>query len=236
MKSLLKPVLLAGIMLVAAPQGAMAAPTAAAPASAPASTGTYVPGLAIADIDAVVGNSDASRAAFQQRQVTYKAQIDAYKARSQVLQAQLQPLVDKYNRDSQASKPDQTALQAQAATIQQGQESAQRELSEMIKPVLYSEAFVNEQIEDKLDQAVKNAMTARKITLVLKPDVVLATDKTYDLTGGIIAELNKLIPNAQLVPPADWKPRQVREAEAAQAQQAASAAATTPAAPATSGR
>jgi Skp family chaperone for outer membrane proteins len=232
MKSLLKPVLLAGIMLVAAPQAAMAAPAAA---PAPASSGTYVPGLAIADIEAVVGNSDASRAAFQQRQVTYKAQIDAYKARSQALQAQLQPLVDKYNRDSQVAKPDQASLQTQAAAIQQGQESAQRELSEMIKPVLFSEAYVNEQIEEKLDQAVKNAMAAKKITLVLKPDVVLATDKTYDLTAGIIAELNKLIPNAQLVPPADWKPRQIREAEAAQQQQAQRAA--PPAgAPATSGR
>ncbi len=82
----------------------------------------------------------------------------------------------------------------------------------------------------ELDQAVRNAMTKRKISLVLNPQVVMAAQNGYDLTPAIIAELNLLIPTAQLVPPQGWEPRQIREARAQQAAQAGGAPAPAPAA------
>lgn len=216
MKKTLVPALLAGAMLATAPQAALAQKNNQATAP---SGGVRVAGLGIADLNAVVGNSDANRTAAQQRPTTYKAQIDAYNARATAVQNQLKPLVDKFQRDQQAPNANQASLQQQAAAIQQIQESAQRELNQIVQPVAYSEAYVTEQIEEKLDQAVKNAMTANKVTILLKPDAVLATENSYNLSAAILAELNKLLPSAQLVPPQGWEPRQIREARAAQAAQ-----------------
>ncbi len=243
MKNLLKIALATGAALAAMqPALAQQRPAAAAPAAA-AVSGTVVPGIAIANLEAVVGNADANRVAQQQRPVTYKAQIDSYQARGQALQAQIQPLVDKFNRDQAAPGANQAALQAQAASIQQMQQNAQNELNNIIKPVAYSEAYVTEQIEEKLDQAVKAAMGKRSISLLLSPQAVLAlNNNAYNLNQAILAELNTLIPTAQLVPPTGWEPRQIREAKAQQAaQQAAPAPAggarpATPAGPAPSGR
>lgn len=220
MKTLFKSALLAGIVLACAPQMAFAKKAKdASPAEAAAATsgGIRVPGLGVADLDAVINNSDANRSAQSQRPVTYKAQIDAYQARGQQIQAQLKPLVDKFTRDQAAPNANQQALATQANTIQQIQENAQRELNEILKPVAYSEAYVTEQIEEKLDQAVKNAMTGNRITILIKPDAILATENSYNLSPAVLAELNKLIPNAQLVPPQGWEPRQIREARAQQA-------------------
>lgn len=243
MKTLFKSALLAGIVLACAPQMAFAKKAKdEATAATATSGGIRVPGLGVADLDAVINNADANRSAQTQRPVTYKAQIDAYQARGQQIQAQLKPLVEKFQRDQAAPNPNQQALATQANTIQQIQENAQRELNEILKPVAYSEAYVTEQIEEKLDQAVKNAMTASKVTILIKPDAILATENSYNLSPAVLAELNKLIPNAQLVPPQGWEPRQLREARAQQqaAQQgqkpAAAAPAVQPAGPQADGR
>jgi hypothetical protein len=53
------PALLAGVVLAAAPSPALAAKKNAAPAAS--DSGTIVPGVAVASLDAVIGNSAAVR-------------------------------------------------------------------------------------------------------------------------------------------------------------------------------
>ena len=216
MKKILGPVI-AGVMILSAPQLALAKKKDEAASS-------QLQGIAIADPDTVIANTDAVRLANEQRQVTYKAQIDAAKARKAQIEAQLRPLYEKIQADSQAAKPNQASLQQQAATIQQIEQNGQREISEIIRPVALSEAYVQEQVEDQLDAAVKAAMEANKVTLLLNPSAILASQNSYNLNKAILAELNKAIPNAQLVPPAGWLPRQLREQQAAQQQATAPAA------------
>jgi len=212
MKSLFKSAMIAGLMLGAAPM----LPAAHAQSS------PVVPGLAVADLDAAISKSSAFTTAQAQRPITYKAQIDNATARRNAIAAQLKPLIDKFTRDRQAPGANQAALQQQAQQIQQIQESGQQELQRILEPAALSEAYVQEQIEEKLDQAVKNAMGAKKISLLLSPQAILAVNNTaYNLTDDIAAQLNTLLPAAQLVPPQGWEPRQVREAKAAQAAQAA---------------
>ncbi|PEQ10835.1 hypothetical protein B2G71_20455 [Novosphingobium sp. PC22D] len=188
-------------------------------------SGTVVEGIAVANLDAVVANSNAFKTAETQRQTTYKAQIDQASQRRDAITAQLKPLVDKFNADSQAASPNQASLQQQAATIQGIQESAQEELQRILQPVAMSRAYVTEQVEDKLDQAVKSAMAKKKVSLLLSPQAVVAVNAAaYNLNQDILTELNTLIPSAQLVPPAGWEPRQVREARAQQAAAAGQAA------------
>lgn len=205
----------------------------AQPAMAQAVTGTLIQGLAIANLDAVIVNSSAFKTAEQQRGVTYKPQIDRAEARRNQLEAQLKPLAENFEKDRTAASPNQQALAQQAATIQQIQQQGQQELQNLIAPVAMSRAYVTEQIQEKIDQAIKNAMAKKKISLLIGPDAVLAVNNNaYNLNQDILTELNTLLPSAQLVPPTGWEPREMREARAQQAaaagQQPAAATTTTP--------
>ena len=198
-------------------------PIAAAPAAA-----QVVKGIGVVSLPAVVANSNAYKVAEQQRPVTYKPQLDQAEARRAAIAAQLQPLVTKFNTDRQAN-PNNPALQQQAATIQQIQQSGQQELQQLVAPVALSRAYVTEQIEEKLDAAVQAAARKKNIQLILDPTqgAVIYADAAYNITQDVLNELNTLLPSAQLVPPQGWVPREVR------AQQEAAAGATAPAAPAT---
>jgi hypothetical protein len=44
---------------------------------------------------------------------------------------------------------------------------------------------------------------------------VVYADAAYNMTQDVINELNAILPNAQLVPPQGWLPREVREQQAA---------------------
>ena len=243
MKIMLKSAVALGLMLGAA-QAALASkpadPAPAAQAAAPASSGPVVPGLAVANIDAVIANSNAFKVAQQQRPVTYKAQLDAANSRRSQLEAQIKPLVDKFQRDRAAPTANtaagQASLQQQAAALQKIQESGQQELQNLVQPVAMSEAYVLEQINEKINGAIQSAMTKKGITLVLSPQATIATTNAYNLNQAVLDELNALLPSAQLVPPPGWEPREVRDAKAQQAaQQGGQPAAATPARPAEPG-
>jgi Skp family chaperone for outer membrane proteins len=191
-----------------------------------------VPGLGVANLDAVIVNSNAYQVAQQQRPVTYKATVDAYNTRAAQLDAQLKTMIDKFQADRAAKKPE-AVLQQQYVAIQQFEARAKDELQQLRMPITLSEAYVVEQIAEKLDQAVQNAMSKRGITILLSPDAVIARTNAYEMSPAIIAELNVLLPAANLVPPQGWVPRSVREQQAAQqqAQQPRPAAGAAPAAP-----
>lgn len=219
MKTLLKSVAVAALMLSAA---------TVQPAIAQTAAGTLVQGLAIANLDAVILNSNAFKTAETQRQTTYKPQLDQAEARRVQLENQLKPLVDKFTADQRAANPNQQSLAQQAGQIQQLQNQGQQELQTIIAPVAMSRAYVTEQIEEKLDPAIKNAMAKKKISLLLSHEVVMAVNNTaYNLNQDILNELNTLLPSAQIVPPQGWEPRQMREARAQQQGAAAAPAAPT---------
>ena len=224
MKNIIKPVLAAGLVLTAS------IPFLAAPAAAQ----QIAQSIGVVSLPAAVANSNAYKVAEQQRPVTYKPQFDQANARRDQLTAQLKPLYDKFLADQQANVA-QATLQQQAQQIQQIEQAGQRELTQIVQPVALSRAYVQEQIEDKLDEAVQAAATKRKITLILDASsgAVTFADAKYNITQTVIDELNTLLPSAQLVPPPGWLPREAREQqEAAAAAQAAQNGTATPAAPA----
>jgi len=236
MNTRFKPLIGAAMVLALVAQPAYAkskkqkeaeAAAAAAPA-APGPSSNIVQGIAVANLEAAVANTDAYRLASQQRPVTYKANFDNAKARGSALDAQLKPLIDKFNADRAAAKPNVPALQQQAQAIQQLQEKGKEEIQQILMPPALSEAYVREQIEDKLDAAVQKAMEKHRVSLLLQPGTVIARANAYELTDEIVTELNVLIPNTQIVPPQGWMPREVREAREQQAAQ--QKAATAPAA------
>lgn len=217
----LKPVLAAGLVL-----GVSSAPVFVAPAAAQS-----VNGVGVVSLPAVIRNSSAFATAEQQRQVTYKAQIDAAEARRLQIATQLEPLYNQINTARQQPNPDQAALQQTVRQIQQIEQAGQREIQQMLAPLAGSQAYVQEQIEDQLSAAVQSAATRKNITLILEQSsgaVVFAT-APYNITQDVLTELNALLPAAQLVPPEGWLPRELREQQAAAAaQQGAQPAPTQP--------
>jgi Skp family chaperone for outer membrane proteins len=197
-------------------------------------TSNAVQGIAVANLQAALTNTDAFRVAQQQRPVTYKPQIDQAQSRGNALEGQIKPMIDRFNAARQGANTPalQQQLQTQARAIQELQERGKQEIQQILLPVALSEAFVNEQLEDKLDQAVQKAMEKSRVTLLLQPGAVIARANAYDLTDEIVTELNALVPTAQLVPPQGWEPRELREARAQQAAQQAGNRPAAPAAPA----
>ncbi|MBA4161248.1 MAG: hypothetical protein C0515_04030 [Novosphingobium sp.] len=200
-----------------------AAPAPAAGGQTAAPRATLLPGVGTADLEVAVANTNAYRAAQQQRQSIYKPTLDAAQARAKQYDAQIKPLADQLNADVTAKKPD-AQLQAQAIAIQKLRNQGETEIKQMLAPIELSEAYVLEQISDKLPQAVQNVLGRRGITLLLAPDAVLVAAPQYDLTPAIVAELNVLVPTAQITPPTGWQPRRVRDAQQQQQQQQAGAA------------
>lgn len=196
----------------------VAAPFTATPAFAQT---TEAQKIGIVNIDAVVANSNAYKTAEQQRETTYASQIAQAKSRQKSLEAQLKTMVASYKAEAAKPKPNQTVLEQKREQIQAFQQKAQAELQQIMRPVALSRAYVEEQVRDKLQQAIETAAKAAKVNLVLSPDNVVYATPQYNLNQAVLDQINSLIPSAQLIPPQGWLPRQARQQQ--QAEQAAQA-------------
>lgn len=207
MKKLLQPVLAAGLVLTAASAPMLATPAVAQDAR----------GVGVVSLPAVIANSNAYKTAEQQRQTTYQAQISQAETRRQQLEAQLTPMVQSFNTARQAASPDQAALQQQAAQIQQIEQAGQRELQQILAPVALSRAYTQEQIEERLDDAVQAAATKKNVSLILDATSgqVIFAGAQHNITQDVLTELNTLVPSVQITPPQGWMPREIREQQAA---------------------
>jgi len=202
-------------------------PMLAAPAAAQARS------TAVADVRAAAAKSNAFTVASQQIQTTYKAQIDQQETRGQTLQAEMNVLIAKYNEEAKKSPQNQAALQAAAKAVQDKRQAAQDELGKIGEPVELALAYVEDQISVRMNEAIKAAMTAKKVDLLLQPDAVLARENNVDITDAVVVELNKILPSVTITPPAGYKPGQLvqqRNQQLMDAARAAQPAAATPAA------
>ena len=187
----------------------------ATPALLSAPAEAQVAGIAIANVEQAVAESNAFRTAMTQIQTTYKAQIDSTRTRATALEAELKPLVDKFQADQKAATPNRAALQTQYEAIQTKRQTAQAELQKLQEPVLLAQAYVEEQISTKLDGALRSAMTKKKVSLVLAPQAAVSFQPAVDITKDVTAELNTTVPSVQITPPAGWRPGQQGQAAAA---------------------
>jgi Skp family chaperone for outer membrane proteins len=183
-------------------------------ALAPVASAQAVQGLGVADLDDAVSKSNAAVLAANQIKITHKATIDAVEARTGVLNNEYRTMVQAFQTAQRAPNPNQAALQQQAAAIQKKQQDAQTELQNLARPYSLAEAYAMEQIRGKLEQAVRNAMTKKRVSVLLRPDALILPAPSADITTDVIAELNALVPNVSITPPAGW-PQQGGAAPAA---------------------
>ncbi len=196
-----------------------------------------IQGIGIVMVEAVRANSAAFKAAQQQTATTYKAQIDSANARRTAISQQLEPLYQALQTAAQQPNADRAALVQQQQQIQQIEAAGQRELQTILQPVALSQAYVDEQINEKLAEAIEAAAKKNNVTLVTTPDTVLYADNRYSLNQAVLTELDAALPSVQITPPAGWLPREQREQQAAaQAAAAQQGGAAQPAAQPVEGR
>lgn len=228
MKTLKTPLAFIAILLAGIAAQPVMAQTAA-PAPIPVSGGTIIPGIAFANLNNAVQQSNAWRVAQQQIPVTYKAAFDAANVRRQAADAQLKPLIDKFNADRAKPGANAQLLQPQIQQIQRIDQQGDKDAQAALAPAALADAYVKEQLGDKIEQAVVNAMKKRNVSMLMQPGSFIKAADSYDVTNDVVAELNTIVPSVNIVPPTGWEPREVREQRAAQAAQSGQRA---PAAPA----
>ncbi len=223
----MKKILVASALAVAT---LSASPILAVPAFAQAKA------VAVADVRVAAGRSNAFTVASQQIETTYKAQIDQQQSRGQTLQAEINVLIAKFNEESKKTPQNQAALQAAAKAVQDKQRAAQTELGQIGAPVELAIAYVEDQISVRMNEAIRAAMTAKKIDLLLNPDAVLARENNVDITEAVVTEINRILPTVSTAVPAGYQPGQlVQQRNQQLMEQARAARPATPAAPAPTG-
>ncbi len=181
---------------------AAALPLTVSPVSAQAG------GVAVANPEGAVANSRAWAAARTQIETTYKTQIDQANARREAISKELQPLVTAYQTAARAPNANQASLQTQAQAIQARQQAAEQELGRLTQPAQRAQAYAVEQISTRLNEAVQTVVRARNVSLLVRPDAVLFSQPTADITPAITTELDRLVPTVGITPPANWQPGQ----------------------------
>lgn len=212
----------------------------AAAAIAPAIAVSTVPaqaqvnGVATADPNKAIADSNAWKTADQQLQTTYATQIAQARTRSQAIQAELAPLAQAFETARRAPNANEAALRTQLQTLQQREQAANAELGRILAPYQRARAFVIEQIQAQLEAAATAAVARKQVRVLLRPEALALPAPAADITADITTELNRLVPTVNVTPPANWQPGGAGQQPAAAAAPAAPAPATQP--PRTGGR
>ncbi len=184
------------------------------------------PVVVVADIDAAVQQSAAFTTAVTQIQTTYAPQIQNLNVRRQALQTELQTLFQAAQTAQAATPRNEQNVQTAIRAFQAAQQAAEREVAELNAPIELAVSYVQEQITLRMNEAVTAARTARRADIVLTRGAAIQVADSANITPAIVTELNRLVPNVQIVPPQGYEPGSLMRA---QQQQAAAAAAGTPA-------
>jgi Skp family chaperone for outer membrane proteins len=184
------------------------------------------PVVVVADIDAAVQQSAAFTTAVTQIQTTYAPQIQNLNVRRQALQTELQTLFQAAQTAQAATPRNEQNVQNAIRAFQAAQQAAEREVAELNAPIELAVSYVQEQITLRMNEAVTAARTARRADIVLTRGAAIQVADSANITPAIVTELNRLVPNVQIVPPQGYEPGSLMRA---QQQQAAAAAAGTPA-------
>ena len=147
-----------------------------------------------------------------------------------LLQTELQTLFQAAQTAQAATPPNEQNVQNAIRAFQTAQQAAEREIATLNAPIELAVSYVQEQITLRMNEAVTAARTARRADIVLTRGAAIQVADSANITPAIVVELNRLVPNVQIVPPQGYEPGSLMRA---QQQQAAAAAAGTPAPAAT---
>lgn len=175
-------------------------------------------GVAVVSVGDAIQGTTAYQTAVTQIQSTYATQIQQVQTRAQALETELAPLRQAALAAQQANTNPQVTPPA-VTTFTQRAQAAEQELNTLRQPIVLAQTYVREQISVQINDAVRAAMTASNVDLVLSPEAVtaIAPNSPANITPAVTAQLNTRVPSVQAIPPAGWNPGDtLRAAQAAQ--------------------
>jgi outer membrane protein len=176
---------------------ALAASTLAIPTAAQAQR---LPGavVAVVDTNRIYRECTACRAA----QTQLQTQATTLQNRQQTLANQLRPEGEQLQQALQAlaGKQPDAALRQRVEAFEQRQQQANQELAQSQQRIQSTQAHVLQQINQRLDPIMNQAMTARGANVALPVDATLAHAATIDITNDVLARLNQALPSVSVTP------------------------------------
>tara|TARA_B100000678_G_C18163349_1_gene484044 strand:- start:539 stop:1225 length:687 start_codon:yes stop_codon:yes gene_type:complete len=175
---------------------ALCATIAAVPAAA------QVNGIAISSPEAVIVQSQARVAAYQEISQRFQSQIQQINTIRQEVSTLEQSLDT--NSDGQVTNAE---AQANSNAITQLQQKEQQ-LNQLYAPIVLAQTYAIQQLVADYENAQNQVIQQKGIQMLLSPDVIQYAPDNADVTGDIVAALNQRMPSVQSTPPEGWQPSQ----------------------------
>ncbi len=156
------------------------------------------PAVLIVDLDKVLSECTACRAAT----ATIQSQIQSGQARAQALDSQLKPELQAIEAAGQAlaGKAPDAALKKRAADFQARQQAAQAELALKQRTLESTQANVQQQIANRVVLISEQVRVRRQADIVIGKNATLASNPTGDVTAEVLAALNTQLPSVSVTP------------------------------------
>ena len=162
--------------------------------------------VAVVDLDKVTTECTACKTA----RTALQGQLTALQNRQKTLTTPLETEGKAIQTAVEALKgkePD-AALQARANAWTTKRNQAAQELSRQEQQIQRNQAYITQQIQEKLGPIYRQVMQRRGANLMIEVGSTLATGATLDVTTDVLTALNAAMPTVQTVAPAAPPPQQ----------------------------
>ena len=188
-------------LLISAALVASIMPTAAVAQAIPGAV------IAVVDLEKVTSQCNACKTAT----AALRSQATALQSRQQALVAPLQTeqkaIQAAIDALPQGKEPD-AALKQRAAAFQTKYQQAQEEVARSEQQIQRNQAYINQQVREKLGPIYSQVMQRRGANLMVETGTTLATSTALDVSNDVLAALNTAMPTLQTTAPAQAATRQ----------------------------
>jgi len=187
------------LLVSAAFAAALLAPAAASAQAVPAAV------VAVVDLDRVTSQCNACKTA----SAALKSQVTSFESRRDSLASSLQTEQKSIQTsiDALKGKDPDAALQARVKAFQAKAQSSEQELAGQQTQIQRNQAYIQKQIQDKLNPIYQQVMQRRGANLLVEVGATLATSTSVDVTNDVLAALNSSLPSIATTAPAAQKPQ-----------------------------
>lgn len=161
--------------------------------------------VAVVDLDSVTRNCNACKTA----QAALQNQVTAEENREKALVAPLQTEQESIKAAVAALKGKEPgpALQARIKAFQTKYDEAQADADRGRQQLKANQTYIQKQIADKLNPIYQQVMQRRGANLLVEVGYTLATSRSVDVTGDVLAALNAALPTIATTAPVQQQPQ-----------------------------
>ncbi len=155
--------------------------------------------MLVADVDEIVGNSNAGRAAAAELQT----KVQALQARATTLREQLETEATAIRTGQQNNTLKDKALEDRINAFEARQQSSANEVQRGEADINRAQTFVSQQIGTALRPLIAKLMQERGASMIVPSSAVLQHTAGLDTTQELLTRLNAALPSVSTTPPAE---------------------------------